>query len=360
MEYALWKGERISAYEVSQNYELEKNVRYASRKKELLCPDDTCEHRILRYCHGDKKEAFFAHLNNETCDYAQFDKNNPEIIKAICRKFFLHLTSIGINVAQEIKILKHHYTHLLITKTDGKRIAIEFGTKNSSAPLIDRITAEYRNHNIEVQWLVIGEKNKSIKENQVFHLKRYQLNESYNKELIVVSSDTAEITQYKIDPNEYIYNNIAIPSKNYPSIYEEPSNLEKLVLFENRLSIDGFIERYNQWLKKKKDAFAKYLIKKNKEQEEKRLNDKKTLYKQLSTTTEQEPSVLSQHNTQNKPLPKTGMIICHKKRGILKIVGVTPSIEKNKIYISAEHPKGEIFNMEWDILLSNKIIEIIE
>ena len=54
---------------------------------ELYCPDPECDHKILRYCHGEIKEAFFAHLNNESCDYANFDKENTQTMRTVSYNF---------------------------------------------------------------------------------------------------------------------------------------------------------------------------------------------------------------------------------------------------------------------------------
>ena len=55
MEKALYNGKEILSFEISKNYELEKSIRKASGRKELLCPDENCQNRVLKYCHGDKK-----------------------------------------------------------------------------------------------------------------------------------------------------------------------------------------------------------------------------------------------------------------------------------------------------------------
>lgn len=55
MENCLWNGKALIATEVAQIYELEKEIRKASGRKEICCPDPECQHPILRYCHGEKK-----------------------------------------------------------------------------------------------------------------------------------------------------------------------------------------------------------------------------------------------------------------------------------------------------------------
>lgn len=67
IEKAIWKGKEIFAFEISQDYNNEKIIRQASGRKELFCPDENCKNRILKYCHGEKKQPYFAHLVNTDC-----------------------------------------------------------------------------------------------------------------------------------------------------------------------------------------------------------------------------------------------------------------------------------------------------
>lgn len=55
MDKAIIDNKIVSAYEISLDYELEKNVRKYSRSKKILCVDSCCENPVLRYCHGDKR-----------------------------------------------------------------------------------------------------------------------------------------------------------------------------------------------------------------------------------------------------------------------------------------------------------------
>lgn len=257
MENAIWNGKNITAFEVAKDYNFEKKVRQSSGSKELLCPDSSCRHRVLRYCHGDIKDAYFAHLSNEQCDYAVFDKTITQEIRTIRRTFYEHFKMIGYDVALEVKVLEHHYTHLLFTMPDKKQIAVEFGTQRMSANQIEALTEAYKKKNIALKWIVVGNNSFPVKEDQVFFLKRYLLNESNNKDLIVVNQDCSKIVQYKIDPNKYIYNHQYMTSENYPETYEESLSIDELVFEGTELSFRGFYNRYNHWLKKKKNAFNK-------------------------------------------------------------------------------------------------------
>lgn len=284
MENAIWNSKRITAFEIAKDYNFEKAVRQASGSKELLCPDPGCQHRILRYCHGDIKDAYFAHLSNEQCDYALFDKSNTQVIRTIRRKFYEHFKSLNYDVELEVKVLEHHYTHLLFTMSDTKQIAVEFRTQRISANRIESLTEAYKEKNIALKCIVVGNNDFPVKEDQVFFLKRYLLNESNNKDLIVVNQDCSKIVQYKIDPNKYIYNHQNMTSENYPETYEESLSIDELVFEGIELSFRGFYDRYNQWLKKKKNAFDKKVRQLDEEQQKLLIEQRKNAAKLLPVT----------------------------------------------------------------------------
>jgi len=260
MENALWNGKLYHATEIANNYSLEKEIRKASGRKELYCPDPECDHKILRYCHGEIKEAFFAHLNNESCDYANFDKENTQTMRTVWRLIYDKFKSKGYNVQPEVKLLAHHYTHLYFEMENGDKIAVEIGTQHLSANRIDFLTEQYKNKGIFAKWIVLGSTHMPICESKTFFLKRYLLNESTNKDLIVVNWDGSEVAQFKVDPNKYEYNGQIIHSDNYSKVYSEYSTIDSLILDNNELTFDGFEERYLKWLHNKKKAFSKKII----------------------------------------------------------------------------------------------------
>lgn len=272
MENALWNGQLLIASDIMNDYRLEKEIRKASGRKELRCPDPDCQHPILRYCHGDIKEAFFAHLNNEQCDYANFDKENTQVMRTIRRIIYENFKSKGFKVRPEVKILDHHYTHLLFDMADCNQIAVEIGTQRLSANRIDKLTDEYRKKGIAVKWIVLGNTNVPVKENHAFFIKRYLLNESKNKDLLVVNWDCTVVAQYKVDPNKYEYNGRFIQSNNYPETYSEYATLSDLTFEDNELSLEGFKERYKEWIVKKRDAFNKK-IKQLEDENKKRIEE---------------------------------------------------------------------------------------
>ena len=205
MENAKWNGKFYTATEIAESYELEKIIRKASGRKELRCVDQDCSNPILRYCHGEIRCAFFAHLENCTCDYAEFDKGNTPLMRQVKRTICDNFASRGFDVQLEVKLLPRHYTHLLFIMPNGKKIAVELGTQRTTANQIDRLAEQYRNIGIDAKWIVISNFQTPVKENETFFVKRYLLNESNKKDILILNWSGTEITQYVVDPNEYFY-----------------------------------------------------------------------------------------------------------------------------------------------------------
>ena len=119
----------------------------------------------IKYCHGDVKDAYFAHLNNANCDYAKFDSKIPSEIRTIRTKLFNAFKEKGYNVSLEEKIIPHHYTHLVFNMPDGNRIALESGSQQTTAEKIESLNNLYLNEGISVKWIVIGNTDFQIAEN---------------------------------------------------------------------------------------------------------------------------------------------------------------------------------------------------
>ena len=255
MENAMWKGQLLTASEVAEDYVLEKLIRKASGHKELLCSDPECQNPILRYCHGEIKDAYFAHLDNEHCDYADFDRQNTQVIRSVRRKICEQLEKKGFMVKAEVKILEHHYTHLFVDMGEDNKIAIEIGTQRTTANGLDKLTEEYHKKGIAVKWIVVDNTEVNVKEKSTYFLKRYLFNESKNKDLLVVSWDGREAAQYKTDPNQYIYYGYNMAPSNYSETYYELSSIEELTIENGELTLEGYLERYINWIINKQEAF---------------------------------------------------------------------------------------------------------
>ncbi|MBP3291166.1 MAG: hypothetical protein J6M26_01805 [Clostridia bacterium] len=258
MDKAVINNKIVSAYEISLDYELEKSVRHCSRNKEILCIDSCCKNPILRYCHGDKKSAYFAHLTNTECDYDKFDKNDNAVFKELRIKLFNHFSVLGYKVEIECKLLKHHYSQVFCSK-DDESFVIEIGDSKTNIGYIEKLQQEYSSIQVPVKWLVVGDVTQTVRENNVSYLKRFLLNESKNNDFILVDGD--KIAQFRLDKKEY-----ELPD--HKETYEEVANIQNLSVVNGELSIDGFDYRFEQWQNMKKNAIASELERRNKQRVE--------------------------------------------------------------------------------------------
>ena len=258
MDKAILNDRVISAYEISLNYENEKVVRAHSRNKKILCVDPHCQNPVLRYCHGDKKMAYFAHLTNAECDYDKFDKSDNALFKELRRKLFNHFSILGYQVEIESKLLSHHYSPIVCHK-GNEFFVIEMGDSKTTMGYVERILKEYSLKNISVKWLVVGEEPLMLKENGVSFLKRFLLNESKNNDFILVKGDV--IIQYRLDKKDY-------KLSGYQEIYSEQSILKNLCIADGELSITGFNSRYELWQNRKETAIAQELARREEQRKE--------------------------------------------------------------------------------------------
>lgn len=230
MERALFNGKEIFATEISDDiFENEEVFRRASQEKQLFCPDPECENKILRYCHGEKKKAYFAHLNKSNCDYADFDKNNDEERIAICRKLYESFKSMGFNIKQEIKIIPRHYTYLYI---EEKNLAVEIIRQNANVENIKRLIKRYEENKIKVCWIVADKDNGISKINDLYRVKKFLLEETEKNSFVLVEPINFSVYQYKKWSSE---------------LYSEKSNIEDLIIEDNAVTIKGFQERFVEW-----------------------------------------------------------------------------------------------------------------
>ena len=235
MERAEWNNQVYYASEIAKSYELEASIRKASAK-ELFCPDPDCTKPILRYCHGEVKEPYFAHLDNCDCDYAKFDKGNTQLMRQVKRAIYDNFVARGYDVQIELKVLSRHYTHLLFTLQNGKKIAVELGTQRTTANEIEKLSDEYNKIGIVCKWIVISDKHTLLQEDKVFFLKRSQLNTNKYKDVLLLNWEGTELTQYVVDPYEYT----------------ETASLTDLTFEDAELTIKGFYKRCADWAENRK------------------------------------------------------------------------------------------------------------
>lgn len=269
MENVKWNGQIYTATDISKSYELEISIEIASKKKELQCPDPDCQNPLLMYCHGEKKRAYFAHYHTCTCDYAEFDKKNTQFIQ-VKRRLYEYFVKQGFHVEFEVKLLPHHYSHLLFTLPSGKRVAVELGTPKTAIEGITNLSSQYAAQNIDVKWIVIDNSNKPVMEHETYFFKRHALHESKKGDILILNTEGTMVTQYIIDPNKYTYKGKNLSLKNYPEYYLEAKEITDLSFEDDDLTIPGFHTRYNEWLKRKKTAFDTEIVQIKEEYEAKR------------------------------------------------------------------------------------------
>lgn len=257
MENAIWNGTRLLACEVAQDYTKEKEIRKASYAGELRCPDEGCYSPVLKYCHGEIKEPYFAHRDNTDCDYLRFEKN-AGVFRGLRIALYEHFKACDYPVQLEMKVLNHHYSHLLFSWKDGNRTAIELGTKNTNVKDVEHLQEQYAAEGIQVVWLVADQPGKLISEDHTYFLKRFCLNESAKKDLIVIGYDGKYVTQYREDPNSYEVDGQEMVSENYPKLFAYEAYISDLYFEDDELTCRGFADAYNAFLEEKQLAFAVY------------------------------------------------------------------------------------------------------
>ena len=237
MERAIFNGEIIYATQIALDYDVEKTIRTASRKKLLLCPDETCKSRVVKYCHGDNKQPYFAHLESTSCDYEKFDKKHT-YTKDIRYALYEHFKSNGYNVDIECKLIPHHRSHLVFNKATHP-VAIEIGSKFTTTNDLDDINSNYQKNNVEFLWITVGELNEyELAETELGFIKRYAINESKENSCIVIDYLTMNVTQFKFRDNK-LYKN---------ECYAQHGRIEDLVFYENNIYLNGFKDNYSSWL----------------------------------------------------------------------------------------------------------------
>lgn len=225
----------------------------------MFCPDENCEHRVLKYCHGDKRQPYFAHVINTDCGYEKYDNETTEYTKEIKRLLYSHFKNQGYDVKMDVKLVEKHYSHLVITE-EGISFPIEIITKFSSANRLDYIKKKYDEKHLKVNWIVTDiypENDNCIVESELNFAKRFSLNETDDNTLITIDLSGNNVIQYCMDTNTYIFDGREISSKNYPRIFALTSNIGNLEFSNGKLSIVGFYDAYNEFITKKDRAFCK-------------------------------------------------------------------------------------------------------
>ena len=359
MEKAIFNGNPYIAIDVANSFEAEERIRIASGRKELRCPDADCKNPILKYCHGKKKVPYFSHLNNCSCDYAIFDRETAPILRKVKIALYKHLLKQGFDVKLDVKIIPHHYTHILVTLCN-REVALEFGTSKMTACKIEELTYKYKELGVDVRWIEVSEHELLIsREEDAVFIERYSLNKSETKDVLDINSNDNSVIQYAYDTRRYEYEGKELTSHNYPQIYHEKANISELTFEKERLAISGFYDRFELFLTKKRDAFDKKIAQLNqeKEQRERLANENRWTKSGVNQGGIRKSPSKSVRYYNNFPEPKEGMELQHRGIGWLIIECVEKS-NKTTIYVSDAW--GNKRSLDWNFLCSENVIEIVK
>lgn len=260
MDKAKWKDTLYIAKDIPLRYEVEKQIRKASGRRELCCIDPDCTAPILKYCHGEKKKPYFAHISRSLCEYEEFERENTSAISGVKTKLFDIIKSKGFDVQLDVKLIPHHYTHLMV-EDDKCRLAIELVNRNITANRIDFLYSEYKKNNIEVKWVVVNDIETFTTESDLSFVKRFIINETTKNDVLEIDVNGETVCQYILDTNKYEYKGLEIASQNYPQIYLLKNNIRMLTIEKHNLTLEGFFDKYNNWLEYKRNAFNRKIEK---------------------------------------------------------------------------------------------------
>lgn len=252
MEKAIYNGKIIIASDIIEDVNLELEIKTASKNGKLLCPDENCTNPQLKYCHGEKYMEYFAHVNNCGCSYEKYDKNNTTQIRHVQKILYTHFKKSGYNVQIDQKIFSNHYAHLFY---EPNKIAIEIITQRKSAPEIDRLQNLYDSNNINVCWVFIGELNNNKTEKSMMFGKRFPVNFAKHNSCIVINPENNNIEQYRLDTQEYKYNNQPIFINGFNELYKEQSTIDNLKIETDTITLNNYNIRFQEWLNKKNIAY---------------------------------------------------------------------------------------------------------
>ena len=245
----MWNGERIDAFEISKPEGLEREIRRAAKNKELRCIDPNCECPELGFKHGAKKGAHFYHFRDSNCGYAYFEKNDKPIIRDVRKVLFEHFKSNGYNVERECRLpIGGKFCHLLFNM-DNRKIVLQIADRKTQIKDRETLQEACSKNKCDLKWIVVGDPNDNQDEYSNYHMNRYLLNNSANKDLVIINDVADTISQTK-----YIEDARFSGSEKY---FKEKASLNQLAFINGELTILGFYDRFKRWfsvMAEEKDA----------------------------------------------------------------------------------------------------------
>ncbi len=235
----MWNGERIDAFEISKPEGLEREIRKAARNKELRCIDPNCECPELGFKHGSKKAAHFYHYCDSNCGYTHFEKNDKPIIRNVRNALFDHFKSKGFNVERECRLpIGGKFCHLLFDMNNEK-IVLQIADKTTQVKDIEKLQTACNYNKCDLKLIVVGDPNDDQDEYRNYQINRYLLNNSVNKDLVIINENSDTLSQTK-----YIEDNRFSGCEKY---FKMKAPLDLLSFINGELSISEFYEKFNQW-----------------------------------------------------------------------------------------------------------------
>ncbi len=229
MENGMWNNNELHAFDIAKDYELEKKVRQASKNRELLCMDKNCSNRILKFCNGEIRGAYFAHRENSDCSYDRYERSHGKKYEYVRHSLYNELKRKGYNVSMEQPIGKRHYAQIVIINEDGSKEGIEFASVRISISDIERIEDIYKENATGLIWVLVDKPYMSIDGINSYFIKKYCLNDTPDKTLTIIDKSGECVTQFRKGPT---------------SIYRENRLVAELVMENQRLVIRNFNERF--------------------------------------------------------------------------------------------------------------------
>lgn len=190
------------------------------------------------------------------------------------------LVKQNLTVSREQKLLKHHYSHLVITDRDGKKYAVEIIKKNFTVNAAQRLIKQYEEVQASVVWIELDDIEQMVIEKYTNFADRFLLNE-YAKTLVIIDKDLTRMAEYKMasaegtSGREYLLNS--------EELYCETSIVRNLVFENGIITISKFETRFQQWMKhriqqaeRQREEYMKMKSEKErKEQERRKLAEEK-------------------------------------------------------------------------------------
>lgn len=254
MNKCLYHGKVIYSFDVAKDFQMEKIIRESSN--ELFCCDPDCAGAV-RYKHGTVRAPYFAHIAaDRQCDYDKYINGSSEIFRKICSALYDHFKKFSeYEVEMDVKLLRDpsHYTPVTVCGKDFK-FAIDITDKRTASNTLSERKARYAEVGYESIQIIVDEIRLGNIDGR-FDLRyqtRYELNTSLNNLAVIAAEDGLTYAVYKMDTEDYsdLY---SVNDLSRYNIFNLLFDLSALRVNANGLQIEGLDEKYNEWLRKRRE-----------------------------------------------------------------------------------------------------------